>query len=220
MPCRSRCHSARISPSSSPSLEASGPSGLSTHHLQDDSGDERRVRIGLLLEQIHDRDILPFAGVDHGDGAADARIAAGDQCQLAFQLAGGLVVFNEVARTPSQLGFEAGRLLVLFRKRWRDLGLHLRLGFAHRFLDCCRRVSRPTDRTLAASRGRVLTLAYWPNEKLTRVPAIFAVATRRSQGCCLLGRGSQWVGNGYTGATPMPTKIATLGRIETDSARV
>jgi hypothetical protein len=41
---------------------------------------------GLLGRQVDDRHVGPLAGVEHGDGAADAAVAAGDQGDLVRSL--------------------------------------------------------------------------------------------------------------------------------------
>src|SRR4029079_15299052 len=89
-------------------------------------------------------------------------IAAGDQCDLAFELAGGAVAVSAVARAGIEFGFEAGRALVLLGERrsrllqrsrrelggrtLRTLGFGLRPGLGggvvHR-CDCMRSPRRP-----------------------------------------------------------------------------
>ena len=77
----------------------------------------RLVGVALLFRQIVDRDVGAFAREQHGDRAADAGIAAGDQRDLVLELARGLVRVRLVARTRIEPGLEARRLLVLLRKR-------------------------------------------------------------------------------------------------------
>jgi hypothetical protein len=67
--------------------------------------------------RVADRDVGAFASIEQGDGAPDAGIAAGDQGDLAFELAGGAVAIGAIARTRVEFGFETGRALVLLRER-------------------------------------------------------------------------------------------------------
>ena len=94
------------------------------------------ARLGLLgvlvLVEIGDGDVGAFAREQHGHGAADAGIAAGDQRHLALQLARALVEGRVVHRRRVELGLDAGLLQVLLGKR--RLGIVARAGLRRRVL--------------------------------------------------------------------------------------
>src|ERR1700704_3430625 len=75
------------------------------------------VGVRLLDGQIADRDVGAFASIEQGDSAADAGIAAGDQGDLAFELAGGAVAISAIAWTRIKGRLETRCALVLLRKR-------------------------------------------------------------------------------------------------------
>jgi hypothetical protein len=87
-----------------------------------------------LFRQCRDCDIGPFAREQQGHGSSDARVAAGNERRLSFQLSRGSIRSCFISGPRSQVRFEAGLGELLGRKRRRWLQLNLR--FAHRS-DCC-----------------------------------------------------------------------------------
>src|SRR5664279_5445654 len=71
--------------------------------------------VPLLLGEIDDRDVGAFAREEEGDGAADARVAAGDERDFPLELAGRHVGATFVARARRDRRLDAGMRLVLFR---------------------------------------------------------------------------------------------------------
>ena len=70
----------------------------------------------VVLVEVDDRHVGAFAGEQHGHGAADARVAAGDEGRHAFELAAAAVVGrHERAAQPSS-ALVAGLGLVLRRQ--------------------------------------------------------------------------------------------------------
>src|SRR5690606_7270512 len=70
-----------------------------------------------VLAQVDDGDVGALAREQHGDGAADAGVAAGDQRGPALELAAARVVGCEEARPRIQLVLVAGLALALLRQR-------------------------------------------------------------------------------------------------------
>src|SRR5205823_6529406 len=82
--------------------------------------------VRFFLRQEIDGDVSAFPGVEERDGTPDARITAGDQRDLAFELPGGAVFWRVPARSRIELRFKPWRTLMLRRKRKFGFGLNLR----------------------------------------------------------------------------------------------
>src|SRR5262249_14673633 len=70
-----------------------------------------------VLIQIHNGHIGALAGIEHGDGAPDARIAAGDERYHVLELPRTAVMRRLIQRRWIELGLETRLLQVLFGKR-------------------------------------------------------------------------------------------------------
>ena len=71
----------------------------------------------LVFVEVDDRDVGAFAREQHRDGAADAGVAAGDQRDLALELAAAFVVRRFEARREREVAFQAGFGEMLRRRR-------------------------------------------------------------------------------------------------------
>ena len=79
------------------------------------------VGVALLCGEVRDEHLCPLHGVEDGDGAADARVAAGDQGFAALELAGCFVSLHAAVEGRDlvdfwhgvHLGFQAGLVLAL-----------------------------------------------------------------------------------------------------------
>lgn len=85
------------------------------------------------LVQVQYGDIGAFAGEQHGDGAAYARIAARDDGDHVFEFAAADIVRGEKARQRVKFEFVAGLLQVLLRQRVLRLFARAGLHRANRF---------------------------------------------------------------------------------------
>src|SRR6185369_15792348 len=67
--------------------------------------------------EIHEGDVGALARVEHGDGAANLRVAAGDDRDHILQLARALVLGRHVVGAQLEVGFDPRLLEVLLRQR-------------------------------------------------------------------------------------------------------
>src|SRR6185295_18272743 len=85
--------------------------------------------VALLCWQRRDGHIRALAREHHGDGAPDARVAAGDERGLACEFVRRFVFRRFVFRPRAEIRFDAGLRQLLPRKR--GLGFGFDLGFRH-----------------------------------------------------------------------------------------
>jgi hypothetical protein len=86
-------------------------------------GAARLVRVTTLGGEMTNGDIGALAREQHGHRSSYARIAAGDERNLAFELARGAIFFRLKARSRIELRLDPGLLLMLLRKRRHRLRL-------------------------------------------------------------------------------------------------
>ena len=70
----------------------------------------------LVLVEVDDRDVGALLGEDDRDGAADAAVAAGDERDLAAQLAAGPVLAVLGLRPRRHLRLDAGPAVLVLRR--------------------------------------------------------------------------------------------------------
>jgi hypothetical protein len=78
----------------------------------------RLGRIAALCRKRRDGHVRAFAGIQDGDGPADARIPSRDERGFSLQLTGGPVPLRLITRPRFELGFDA-RLVELLLGKWR-----------------------------------------------------------------------------------------------------
>jgi hypothetical protein len=101
--------------------------------------------------KMRQRDGCAFAREQQCDGAPDARVAAGDERNLAVELARGLVVGRFEVRPRPQRRFTARLLLMLRRKR--RLGLTAWHGPTSAVTRCKRKTTARATRMLTMTRA-------------------------------------------------------------------
>src|SRR5438477_42096 len=93
----------------------------------------RLLGITLLLGKIHDADVRAFARVEHGHGAADSGVAAGNERDATTELSRTAIRRRVILRSRPNLGFDSRLCLVLRGKgRFRSSGLLARFHFPRR----------------------------------------------------------------------------------------